>query len=206
MKTILLTGFDPFGGEPVNPSWEAVRRVRCEGACLIRAQLPTSYRRGPERLRALMDEHHPDAVFCVGQAGGRRGVTLERVAINCMDAEIADNDGVRWVDQPIDPQDEVAYFSTLPLRRMLRALRERGYTASLSNTAGTFVCNRVMYEALSQGARRTPHPLCGFLHVPYLPQQVENKAPAPPSLPLQHMIDALETALCALIDEMEEKQ
>lgn len=204
MKRILLTGFDPFGGEDVNPAWEAVKRVRCGRAELTAAQLPTSYARGPECLRRLLQAHAPDAVVCVGQAGGRRGLTLERVAINCMDAALPDNDGVRLTDAPIDPSGDAAYFSTLPNRRLLRALHERGFAASISNTAGAFVCNRVLYEALAWSARQETPPLCGFIHVPYLPQQAEGRQPLPPSMPLQELTEALETALDALIDEMEE--
>ena len=174
---ILLTGFDPFGGETINPAWETVKRVDCARAELIRAEIPTSYARGPERLRELMAENLPDAVVCVGQAGGRRGVTIERVAIN----------------------------STLPIRRMQRALREAGFTAAISNSAGTFVCNRVLYEALSVASRMKNAPLCGFIHLPYLPQQAEGKQPQPPSMSLEDMISALETAINALIDEMEDK-
>ena len=206
MKRILLTGFDPFGGETINPAWETVRRVECDRAELIGMEIPTSYARGPECLRDLMQEYRPDAVVCVGQAGGRRGVTIERVAINCMDATLADNDGVVCTDQPIDPAGEAAYFSTLPIRRMHRALREAGFTAALSNSAGTFVCNRVMYEALACAARLERAPLCGFIHLPYLPQQAEGKQPEPPHMPLEDMIEALKTALNALIDEMEDTQ
>ncbi len=202
---ILLTGFDPFGGETINPAWETVRRVSCARAELIRAEIPTSYARGPERLRELMAENLPDAVVCVGQAGGRRGVTIERVAINCMDATISDNDGVLLTDQPIDPAGDAAYFSTLPIRRMQRALREAGFTAAISNSAGTFVCNRVLYEALSVTSRMKNAPLCGFIHLPYLPQQAEGKQPQPPCMPLEDMISALETAINALIDEKEDK-
>lgn len=204
MKKILLTGFDPFGGEEINPAWEAVRRVRCSRAQVIAAQLPTSYARGPECLRQLMQAHCPDAVVCVGQAGGRRGLSLERVAINCMDASLPDNDGACFTDAPIDSSLDAAYFCTLPLRRLLQALKTRGFAASISNTAGTFVCNRVLYEALSLAAQQPSPPLCGFIHVPYLPQQAEGKQPAPPSMSLEDLVEALETALNALIDEMEE--
>jgi len=206
MKTILITGFDPFGGESINPAWEAARRVQCGGANLIYAEIPTSYARGPQLLRELIKQHRPDAVLCIGQAGGRRGISLERVAINMMDASIPDNDGVKHVDEPIDPQDAPAYFSTLPIRRMQEHLHSLGLTAAISNTAGTFVCNRVMYEALSLNAQLYPHMRCGFIHVPYLPQQVEGKPEGTPSLPLQTMVYSLNEIVHTLIKELEDEE
>ncbi len=198
---ILLTGFDPFGGEEINPSWEAVERAECESAELVRAELPTSYRRGPERLRELCRAHQPDAVLCVGQAGGRRGISVERVAINCMDAPIPDNDGETFTDAPIVPGGEAAYFASLPVRRMAEALRSAGLAAGISNTAGTFVCNRVMYEALRLAATEFPGMRAGFVHLPFLPQQAEGKPQGTPSMPLGDMTLALNVILCTLKEE-----
>ena len=199
---ILMTGFDPFGGEEINPSWEAVKRAQCEGAELIRAEIPTSYTRGPARLRALCAEHSPDAILCVGQAGGRRGVSVERVAINCMDASLPDNDGLALTDAPIAPGGESAYFATLPIRRMAEALRAQGLTAYISNTAGTFVCNRVMYEALRLAREEGYEGMrAGFVHLPYLPAQAEGKPQDTPVMPLEDMVLALNVILSVIKEE-----
>ena len=198
---ILMTGFDPFGGEKINPSWEAVKRCGREDVTIVRAEIPTSYIRGPERLRALCVEHRPDVVLCVGQAGGRRGVTVERVAINVMEASQADNDGMLANNMPIDPAGQAAYFATLPIHRMVEALRAQGLEASISNTAGTFVCNRVMYEALRLADQEYPGMRSGFVHLPFLPEQAEGKTQGTPTMPLEEMVRALNGMLDVLKEE-----
>ena len=198
---ILLTGFDPFGGEALNPSWEAVRRAACSSAELIRAQIPTSYRRAPERLRALCAEHRPDIVLCVGQAGGRSGPTPERRAVNRMGASIPDNDGVLLRDTPILAEGESALYSTLPAERLAEALRGRGLPASVSDSAGTFVCNRLMYEALLLGRTEYPGMRAGFVHLPFLPEQTAGKRPEPPSMPLEKMVLSLNIILEVLEEQ-----
>lgn len=194
---LLLTGFDPFGGETVNPSWEAVHRMpeQVENVCIVKRLLPTSFARSAEALRAALDEEQPDAVLCLGQAGGRTGLTPERVAINVDDARMPDNDGAQPVDMPIVPDGPAAYFATLPVRAMTEAIRAAGIPAGLSNTAGTFVCNHVMYvllHTLAQEKRNVPG---GFMHVPFVPEQA---APGVVSLPLPDIVRGLTAAVAAI--------
>ncbi len=188
---ILLTGFEPFGGESINPSWEAVRLVRNvpEGMDIVRLRLPVTFAGARESLRAAAREHRPDVILSVGQAGGREGISLERIAVNLMDARIPDNAGFQPVDEPLYADGPAAYFSSLPLRPLLAALQEAEIPASISNTAGLYVCNAVFYEAArlkAQGKVR----MAGFIHVPYLPGQAAEKDA--PSLPLDRMVRALE--------------
>ena len=194
---ILLTGFEPFDQEHINPSWEAVRRVKApEGAEVIRHCLPVSFRAAPGMLKALIRQHRPDAVVCVGQAGGRSGISLERIAVNLMDGRIPDNDGFRPEEEPVVPGGETAYFSTLPLRRMEKALKEAGLPAQISNTAGLYVCNTVFYTAARLAAREFPKAQTGFVHVPYLPEQ--SREGRYPSMPLEDAVKALEECLKCL--------
>lgn len=192
---ILFTGFDPFGGEDTNASFEAVRRLPDEigGAQIVKTELPTAYARGPETLKALIEEHAPDAVVCVGQAAGRAGITPEKVAVNFADASIPDNAGFQPRDALLTEGGETAYFSTLPVRAIVDALNERGITAGLSLTAGAFVCNCVMYHALAL-ARSTDKPfIAGFIHVPLIPAQVKADKPLP-SMELETITEGLTLA------------
>ena len=147
---ILVTGFDPFGGEAINPAWEAVSRLpkKIEGAEIVTVQIPTVFGDSAKRLFEAVEEHQPDAVVCVGQAGGRFGITPERVAINVDDARIADNKGQQPLDTVIQADGAPAYFTTLPVKAMVEAVKKAGLPTSLSNTAGTFVCNHIMYQNL----------------------------------------------------------
>lgn len=146
---ILLTGFDPFGGEEVNPSLEAVKHVTApSGAELIKLEVPTVFGASIDAVLKAMRQHRPDAVVCVGQAAGRAGITPERVAINIADASLPDNAGNQPCDEPIYPDGDAAYFSTLPVKAMVAAIQAAGLPASLSNTAGTFVCNQLLYGVL----------------------------------------------------------
>ncbi len=194
---LLLTGFDPFGGETVNPSWEAVCRMpdRVENVRIVKRLLPTSFARSAETLRAALDGESPDAVLCLGQAGGRTGLTPERVAINVDDARIPDNDGVQPVDMPIVPDGPAAYFATLPVRAMTEAIRAEGLPAGLSNTAGTFVCNHVMYVLLHTLAQEKRGVQGGFMHVPFVPEQA---APGVFSMPLPDIVRGLTAAVTAI--------
>lgn len=195
---ILLTGFDPFGGAQVNPSWLAVRELsgrRILGHEVIAAQLPTVYGDSIQALHKLLRQHRPVLVACVGQAGGRGKISLERVAINVNDAPLADNAGAQPVDTPVVASGPAAYFSTLPIKPMLEALQREGLPAEVSQTAGTFVCNHVFYGlmhelATGRGLRRTRG---GFIHVPWLPEQ------GTPSMALQDIVRGLRVALrCAV--------
>lgn len=178
---ILLTAFDPFDGESVNPAMEAVALVpeRIEDAEIVRLTVPTVFRKSVEVVISAVGEVHPDAVLCVGQAGGRRELTPERVAINLDDASIPDNEGNQPVDQPIFPDGAPAYFSTLPVKAMAQAIRDAGLPACVSDSAGTFVCNHLMYGLLYTLEKRFPGVRGGFLHVPYTPEQAVSKAGAP---------------------------
>jgi len=154
---VLLTGFDAFGGQAVNPSWLAVQALhgrRIAGHRVVAAQLPTAFGTAPQQLQALMQVHRPALVICVGQAGGRSALSLERVAINLIDARIADNTMAQPVDEPVVAGAPAAYFSTLPLKAMLAALQREGLAAEVSQTAGTFVCNQVFYALMHQLASR----------------------------------------------------
>jgi pyroglutamyl-peptidase len=198
---ILVTGFDPFEQEPVNPSWEAVKRLpdTVDGAEIVKVQIPTSFARSDEVLHAAVVEHDPDVIVSVGQAGGRFAVSPERVAINVDDGRIADNDGVRPVDVPVREDGPAAYFSSLPVKAMVTAMRRAGFPAAVSNTAGTFVCNHIMYSILYMIDREFPGRRGGFVHVPYVPQQVVDK-PNTPAMSLDDITTALTAGLAAIVE------
>ncbi|WP_449475162.1 pyroglutamyl-peptidase I [Streptomyces abikoensis] len=192
MPRVLLTGFEPFGGEEVNPSWEAVRAAAArppEGLVLSTARLPCVFGDALDALREAVERTAPDLVLCVGQAGGRPGVTVERIAVNIDDARIPDNAGARPVDEPVVPGGPAAYFSTLPVKACVAAVREAGLPASVSQTAGTFVCNHVFYGLMHLAAIERPGMRGGFVHVPYAPAQVTDRAL--PSLPVPAAAEAL---------------
>ncbi len=172
-RSVLLTGFDPFGGDTINPSWEAVSRLHGEtiaGRRVVAEQLPTTFAGAPRALRAALRRHAPELVLCVGQAGGRAALSLERVAINVKDARIADNAGAQPVDIPVVARGPAAYFTSLPIKAMHAELRAAGIPAEISQTAGTFVCNQVFYVLMHALAGTRVRG--GFVHIPYLPQQV----------------------------------
>jgi pyroglutamyl-peptidase len=198
---ILVTGFDPFGGEPTNPSWETVRRLPDEvaGATIIKVQIPTVFGKCAEVTRAAIIEHDPDVIVSVGQAGGRYGVNPERVAINLDDGRIEDNEGFQPIDVPIQADGPPAYFSTLPIKAMTTAMRAAGIPSAVSNTAGTYVCNHIMYQVQFMIDREFPGKRSGFVHVPYLPSQVVDK-PNEPSLGLDELVTALTAGLSAIVE------
>lgn len=196
--TLLLTGFAPFGGETLNPSWEAVRRLdgeRLGDLTVVAAQLPTEFGAALRVLDELLERHRPTLVVAVGQAGGRAELSLERIAINVDDARIPDNAGRQPIDEPVVAGGPAAYFSTLPIKAMTRVLRDAGIPAAVSQTAGTFVCNHVFYGLLHRlqgsGVRG------GFIHIPYLPAQAAHQ-PGASSMALETLIAGLRLALtCA---------
>ena len=194
MKTVLLTGFEPFGGERLNPSAEIVGRLHGEVIARHRVQsavLPCVFGAAVEELKRNIRAAKPALVICVGQAGGRAEITPERVAINIDDARIADNAGARPVDVPIVRGGAAAYFSTLPIKAIVAALRDAGVPAAVSQTAGTFVCNHVFY-GLMRALRRRPGVRGGFMHVPLLPAQA---TAGQPSLPLATLVAAVRIAV-----------
>ena len=201
---ILVTGFAPFGGEQINPSWEAVKRLpeRIGEMAITKREIPTEFDAACAALRAAMDELRPDAVLSVGQYGGANCIRVERVAVNLRDARIADNAGAKPVDEPVVPGAPDAYFATIPTRKIVDALREQNIPAQLSYSAGTFVCNNLLYCALHESAQRYPALRCGFVHVPYLPEQAKDGNA--PSMSLEMMVKALHIAVEAIAEE--EKQ
>jgi len=197
---ILVTGFEPFGGEAVNPSWEAVRHLpdTVEGAEVVKLQIPTVFGRSAEVVREAMLAEDPDVVVCVGQAGGRFAVSPERVAINIDDGRIPDNEGNQPIDTPIRADGEPAYFSSLPVKAMVIAMKDVGVPAVVSNTAGTYVCNHIMYQVLYLIDHEFPGKRGGFVHVPYTPSQVVDK-PGVPALGVSDMTRALAAGLSAIV-------
>ena len=197
---VLVTGFTPFGGEQINPSWEAVKRLpeRIGEMTITKCEIPTEFDAACAALRAAMDELRPDAVLSVGQYGGANGIRVERVAVNLRDARIADNAGAKPVDEPVVPGAPDAYFATLPTRRIVEKLREQDSPAQLSYSAGTFVCNNLLYCALHESAQKFPATRCGFVHVPYLPEQAKDGSA--PSMSLALMTNALEIAAEVIVE------
>ena len=197
MKTVLLTGFEPFNKQPINPAWEAVRTLNGwaeQGFAVQVRQLPCVFGAAIETLLAAIDDTGPDIVIAVGQAGGRADISVERVAINVDDAPIMDNRGSQLVDAAIVPDGPAAYFSTLPIKAVVHALRDAGLPASVSQTAGTFVCNHVFY-GLMHAVRAQPAVRAGFIHIPFLPQQAAHQPAPTPSMALADMIEALKVAV-----------
>lgn len=198
---VLITGFDPFGGESINPAWEAVKLLpdTIAGAQIIKLQIPTVVNKSIEKIHEKMTAEDPDIVISIGQAGGRFGVTPERVAINITDARIPDNEGNQPIDIPIFEDGDAAYFSNLPVKAMVQAIKDAGYPSVLSNTAGTYICNHVMYGILYYIRKEFPNARGGFIHVPYAASQVVNK-PATPSMSLTDIAASLEAAVKAAVE------
>lgn len=199
---ILLTGFDPFGGERVNPAFEAVKLLpdTIAGAQIVKREVPTQFVRAGEVLEAAMTAHRPDVVICVGQAGGRAAITPEKVAINLMDGRIPDNAGYQPVDVPIRADGPAAYFATLPIKAMVQRMRDAGIPAAVSYTAGTYVCNSLMYTLLSLIDRKFPGVRGGFIHVPYAMEQAVGKPLGTPSMDLHQIARGLEIAVEAVVE------
>lgn len=194
-KTVLLTGFEPFNGATINPAWEAVRSFKGwidEDYMVEILQLPCVFGQANRVLCGAVDEIRPDIVICVGQAGGRPDLTVERVAINVDDAPIVDNGGQQPIDAPIAEDGPAAYFASLPVKAIVGAMRERDLKASVSQTAGTFVCNHVFYGLMHH--LRDKQVMGGFIHVPYLPEQAAAFAGAP-SMALDDIIAGLKVAM-----------
>ncbi|CQI99727.1 pyroglutamyl-peptidase I [Yersinia frederiksenii] len=197
MKSVLITGFEPFGGERVNPSWEVVKQLNdlmLGGVRVVVRQLPCAFGEALTALNAAMDDVQPTLVLAIGQAGGRADITIERVAINIDDARIPDNLGHQPVDQPIVEGGPAAYFTRLPIKAMVQGIRDAGIPASVSQTAGTYVCNHVMYGLLHRLNQMNSDVKGGFIHIPYLPEQAVAH-PGAPSMSTQSVLIALELAI-----------
>ena len=199
---IIMTGFDPFGGETINPSIECVKALpEIEGVELIRLELPTVFKESAKRLNEVINDVKPDAVLSVGQAGGRPGITMERIAINVDDARIPDNISQQPIDETIQTEGEAAYFTTLPIKRIVKAIREAGISAEVSNSAGTFVCNHIMYQSLFAATKADKPFKAGFMHIPFIPEQTTDK----PSLPLEESTRALQIAIETIRDYLNDE-
>lgn len=198
-RTVLLTGFEPFNKETVNPAWEAVRALAGwagEGFTVEVRQLPCVFGAAQEVLKDAIGSLNPELVIAVGQAGGRVDLSVERVAINVDDAPIQDNAQQQLVDEPVVPGGPAAYFSTLPIKAIVRGLRDAGLPASVSQTAGTFVCNHVFYGLMHHTAGTATR--AGFIHIPYLPQQAAAH-PGAASMALSEVVRGLKVAVAVAL-------
>lgn len=196
---ILITGFEPFDGSAENPSAMAAVALAAEpppGVRVSAAILPVSYAAAGPALRAALLAQRPDALIATGLASGRAELSVERVAINVDDARIPDNDGVSRIDEPVLPGGPAAYFATLPIKAVTAAIRAAGAPAQVSQSAGTFLCNHVFYRACHIAATELPGLRVGFIHLPWLPEQVADR-PGAPSLPLASMVAGLRAAALA---------
>ncbi|WP_159648726.1 pyroglutamyl-peptidase I [Erysipelothrix aquatica] len=202
---VLITGFDPFGGEAMNPAYEAVKLLpdTIEGAEVIKLEVPTVFGKSIDVLEAAITEHQPDYVITVGQAGGRFGITPERVAINEDDARIKDNEGNQPIDEAIREDGAPAYFASLPIKAIVNNIKKAGLPASVSNSAGTFVCNHLMYGLLYLIQTKFPNVRGGFIHVPFATQQVVDK-PTAPALSIEQISKGLEIAIATTVTTAED--
>ena len=198
---LLLTAFSPFGGEKINPSLEAVKLVKDKifETDIIKLEVPTVFGKSIKIVAEAIEKEKPDYVLCIGQAGGRYGITPERVAINIDDARIPDNEGHQPIDRPIFADGEPAYFSNLPVKAMVEEIRKEGLPASLSNSAGTYVCNHLMYGVLYTLSKKFKEVKGGFIHVPFVPEQTVDK-PDKPSMSLADIVRGLEAAIKATVE------
>ena len=198
---VLITGFDPFGGEKINPAWEAVRALpdNIDGIEVVKLQIPTVFKKSAKKLFENIDSVKPDVVICVGQAGGRYEFSVERVAINVDDGRIPDNDGYQPVDSPVFEDGENAYFSTLPIKAIVEEVKKVGIPSAVSNTAGTYVCNHIMYSLLYYLNKNNLNIKGGFIHVPFIPEQVVEKKNTP-YMELTRITKALEISIKAIRD------
>ncbi|MGE8080185.1 pyroglutamyl-peptidase I [Peribacillus loiseleuriae] len=194
-KKVLVTGFDPFGTDTINPALEAVKQLEgvvIDDVEIVTQVVPTVFHDSIKAAIKAIETHKPDVVICVGQAGGRTQITPERIAINVDDARIPDNQKKQPIDEPISEDGPAAYWSTLPIKRMVHQMRKDGVPASVSNTAGTFVCNHLFYGLMHYLTIHAPQIRGGFIHIPYIPEQsIETGSP---SLSLDVIVRGLKTA------------
>ena len=197
---ILVSGFDPFGGEKINPAIESVKLLPDEikGAKIIKLEIPTVARKSLKKLEEVIEIEKPDVVINVGQAGGRTDITVERVGINMDDFRIKDNEGNQPIDEKIAEDGPDAYLVTIPIKAMVQKMIENKIPASVSNTAGTFVCNHVCYGMAHLASTKYPNMRTGFIHIPFLPEQVINKKNTP-SMELNTIVKGLIAAIEAIV-------
>ena len=202
---ILVSGFDPFGGEKINPAIESVKLLPDEikGAKIIKVEIPTVARKSLKKLEEVIEIEKPDVVLSVGQAGGRTDISVERVGINMDDFRIKDNEGNQLIDEKIAKDGPDAYLVTIPIKAMVQKMIENKIPASVSNTAGTFVCNHVCYGMAHLASTKYPNMRTGFIHIPFLPEQVVDKRNMP-SMPLEMIAKGLEYAIEAIVENKED--
>lgn len=203
---ILITGFDPFGGADINPAYEAVKLLpdTILGATIIKKEIPTVFKKDGIVLEQAMQEHQPDVVVCVGQAGGRSQITVEKVAINLIEARIPDNEGQQPLGEQIHEDGETAYFVTLPVKAMVAHILEKNIPASVSYTAGTYVCNDILYRLLYLEQTKYPNMKGGFIHVPYLPEQAVSLPAGTPTMSVEMISKGILHAVEAIVENDEE--
>lgn len=197
---ILVTGFDPFGGEPINPAIESVKKLpdNIAGAQIIKLEIPTVKGKSIKKIEKAIEEHNPDVILSIGQAGGRFDISVERVGINLDDFRIPDNEGNQTIDESIFPDGENAYFVDLPVKAMVKNIQKNKIPASVSYTAGTFICNHVLYGTLYLIHKKYKNKKSGFIHIPFLPEQVINKKNTP-SMELNTIVKGLTAAIEAIV-------
>ena len=202
---ILVTGFDPFGGEPINPAIESVKRLpdNIAGAEIIKLEIPTVRKKSLEKIEKAINEHNPDVILSIGQAGGRFDISIERVGINLDDFRIPDNEGNQIIDEPVFPDGENSYFVKLPVKAMVQNVQKNNIPASVSYTAGTFVCNHVLYGVMYLIEKKYKGKKSGFIHIPFLPQQVVDKRNMP-SMELNTIVKGLTAAIEAIVKNNED--
>ena len=201
---ILVTGFDPFGGEKINPALETIKRLpdTILGAQIIKLEIPTVVGKSLAKITEAVEKENPDAVLSIGQAGGRSEITVERVGINIDDCRIPDNEGNQPIDEPVVKGGPAAYFVTVPIKAIVENIKAHNIPASISNTAGTFICNHVCYGVAHLAAQRTVagKPMkSGFIHIPFLPEQVIGKPALTPSMSLETIVSGITHALEAIV-------
>lgn len=198
---VLVTGFDPFGGEKINPAIESVKKLPDEiaGAQIIKLEIPTVCHHSLKIIDEAIKKHDPDVVLSIGQAGGRSDITVERIGINIDDCRIPDNAGQQIIDEPVFKDGPAAYFVNIPIKAMVAKIQEHGIPASVSNSAGTFVCNHVTYGVRHIIETKYPGKRSGFIHIPFLPQQVITKKNMP-SMSLEMIVEGLIASIEAIIE------
>lgn len=202
MKKVLITGFEPFGGEEVNPAYEAVKLLPDEiaGAKIIKLEIPTVFQKGVDAVYNAIRKYQPDYVLCIGQAGGRSQLTPEWVGINFRNARIADNEGNQPVQTPVIEGGPAAYFTMLPVFCMVEKMKENGIPASVSYSAGTYVCNDVMYSLLHYCHTEFKNTKGGFMHVPYLTEQTVNHPSGTPGMNLKDIAKGIEISIEVILE------
>ena len=198
---ILITGFTPFNNESINPSWEIAQSVHApDGVELVRLQIPTEFSKGAQKVIEKIEEVHPNAVLSLGQFGGSACFNVEYVGINCRAARIPDNSGYKPWYEPVEQDGDMAYKATLPVVNIVEALNRAKLPASVSFSAGAYVCNDVLYSVCHYCQTMELPIKSGFIHVPYLPEQILDK-PSTSSMSLVDMLRGIEVAMQVIADD-----